>query len=74
MYCLANLLFYGIPLLYYTNFNASINFCLSFSISISFSSISECNSFEEFCGDFEKLVILSDTLRPIESPVASSVF
>ena len=81
MYCLENLLFFDIPLLYYTNLNSSIicflfsgDIYLSFGISLSFSSI-----FEAFCGwisfeDFEILVILSAILLPIRSPVASEVF
>ena len=44
---------------------------LSFDISISFSSASECNSFEK-C--FDEFVILSDILLTFKSPVASAVF
>ena len=79
MYCLENLLFFDIPLLYYyTNLNLSIICCLfsgdiylSFGISISFSFVFECNSFEAFCeensfGDFEILVILSAILLSIK--------
>ena len=53
MYCLTNLLFFDISLLYYINPNSSIICCLfsggiyfSFGISISFSSVFECNFFE----------------------------
>ena len=79
MHCLTNLLFFGIPLLYYTNLNSSIICCLSsgdmylflrvvLSKSISVSLF--CNSLADF---FEMLVILSAILLPIKSPVASAV-
>ena len=82
MYCLTKLLSFDIPLLYYnTNFYSSITCCLfsgdiylSFGISVSFSSVFKCNSFEcNFFGDFEALVILSAILLPIKSPAASAV-
>ena len=76
---LSNLLFFGIPLLYYyINFNSSIICCLSsgdiylfFGIGISLLASFGDNSFENF---FETLVILSAILLPIKSPVASAVF
>ena len=82
MYHLSNVLFFGIPLLYYyLNLNSSINCCLScgniylsFGISLlaPFDDNSfECNSFGDF---FETHVILSAVLLPIKSPVASAVF
>ena len=77
MYCLANLLFFDTALFYYTNLNSSIISCLfsgeiylSFDISISFSFVFECNSFE----DFETLAVLSAILLPIKSPVAPAIF
>ena len=82
LYCLTNLLFLVIPLLYYhTNLNSSIICCvfsgdmyLSFGISLLASSV-ECISFEfNSFEDFEILVILSAFLLPIKSPVASVVF
>ena len=87
MYCLANLLFFDIPLsYYYNNLNLSVTCCLFpgdvyiyFGISISFTSVFEGNSFEAFCpwnsfGDFEIIVTLSAVLLIIKSPVASIVF
>ena len=78
MHHLSNLLFFGIPLLYYyINLNSSIICCLfcgdiylCFGISLlaSFDGNSfEWNSFGDF---FEELVIL----LPIKSPVASPFF
>ena len=62
---LLNLLFFGIPLLYYVSFNSSIIFCLflveiyiSFGISLLTSS----------CDFFDALVVLSAILLPIKSP------
>ena len=81
MYCLTNLLFYDVPLLYYyANLNSSKIYglfsggiYLSFGISVSFLPVFKCNSFEcIFFGDFETL--LSAILLPIKSPVASAVF
>ena len=75
MNCLTNHLF-DITLLYYFNLNSSIiclfsvDTYLSFDFSISFLSVFECNSF----GYFAVLVILSETLLQIKSPVASAVF
>ena len=83
MYFPTNLLFFGIPLLYYyANFNLSIICYLSWgdmylflglAISTSFSFVSTllCNSLEGF---FETLVILSAILLLIKSPVVSAVF
>ena len=47
---------------------------LPFDISISFSSVFECNFFEAFRGDFEIHVTLSANLLHIKSPVTSAVF
>ena len=81
MYCLANLLFFDIPILYYyTNLNSSIICCvfsgdvyLSFRISISSlaSLFYVCSSLEEF---LEVFVTLSAISLPNKSPVASAVF
>ena len=67
---LLNLLFFGIPLLYYVSFNSSIIFFLSlgeiyFSFSISLLTSS--------CDFFDALVILSAILLPIKSSVAFAV-
>ena len=78
---LLNLLFFGIPLLYYyINPNSSINCCLSCGdIYLSFG-ISLLASFGGNYLDFvegnsvDVLVILSAILLPIKSPVASAVF
>ena len=84
---LSNLLFFGIPLLYYyVNLNSSIICCLSFGeIYLSFG-ISLLTSFDciySFCDFFDALVtsfglgfavILSAILLPTKSPVASGVF
>ena len=82
MHHLLNLLFFGIPLLYYyINLNSSIICCLScgdiyISFGISLLASFECNSFE--CNSvedfFEALVILSAILIPIKSPVPPAVF
>ena len=68
---LSNLLFFGIPLLYYVSFNSSIIFCLSFGEIYLSLGISLLTSFRDF---FDALVILSAILLPIKSPVASAVF
>ena len=79
-YCLRNLLFFDISLLYYCiNLRSSIIFCLSFGditlclgfyLSCSVVSISEL-----FCCEFFKtLEILLVILLPIKLPVASAVF
>ena len=84
MYFLTNLLFFGIPLLYYyTNFCSSIicrlfsgDIYLSFSISNSLLTLSKLFCEDLFkCNYFEKLVILSSILLlPNKSPVASAAF
>ena len=75
-WCIANLLFFDISLLYYyANLNSSItcifsgDIYLSFGISLLPSPFSEC--IKDF---FEEFVILSTILFPIKSPVAFSVF
>ena len=70
MCLLSNLLFFGIPLLYYISLN-SIIFCLSFGEIYLSLGISLLTS---FCNFFDALVILSAILLPIKSPVASAVF
>ena len=68
---LSNLLFFGIPLLYYISLNSSIIFCLSFEEIYLSLGISLLTS---FCDFFDALVILSAILLPIKSPVAPAVF
>ena len=74
---LSNLIFFGIPLLYYVSLNSSIIFCLSFgeiylSFGISLLISSDCISL--FCDFFEDFAeILSAILLPIKSPVASAL-
>ena len=69
---LLNLLFFGIPLLYYVSFNSSITFCLSLGeIYLSFG-ISLLTSSD--CDFFDALVILSAILLPVKSPVDFAVF
>ena len=76
MHHLSNLLFFGIPLLYYyINLNSSIICCFScgdiyLSLGISILASFECKSLDFF----DVLVILSAILLPIKSPVASAVF
>ena len=82
MHHLSNLIFFSIPLLYYSiNLNSSIICCLScgdiyLSFGISLLVSFDDNSFEwNSLGDFfEELVILSAILLPIKSSVASSLF
>ena len=80
MHHLTNLLFFGIPLLYYyINLTSSIIFRLSCeNIYLSFVILLldsfEFNSVERSVDFFEILVILSAILLPIRSPVASAVF
>ena len=77
-YCLTNLLFFDISLLYYyINLSSSVSCCLfcgdiylSFGISISLLASSKL-FFEDF---FEAMVILSAILLPNKSPVAFSFF
>ena len=73
MHHLSNLLFFGIPLLYYyINLNSSIICCLSCgNIYLSFG-ISLLVSFDD--NFFETLVILSAISLRIKSPVASAIF
>ena len=86
-YHLSNLLFFGIPVLYYyISLNSPIIFCLSFgetylSFGISLLTSFDCiSSFRDF---FDALVtsfglgfavMLSAILLSIKSPVASAVF
>ena len=87
MHHLSNLLFFGIPLLYYyINLNSSIICCLSFgdiylSFGISLLTSFDNNSssrafFKDFLesNSFDTLVILLAILLPTRSPVASAVF
>ena len=46
----------------------------SFGISISLSSVFECDSFEAFWGHFEIIVIWSAILFPMKSLISSEVF
>ena len=74
---LSNLLFFGIPVLYYINLNSSIIFCLSFGGIYLFFGILLLTSFDcssSFCDFFDALVNLSAILLPVKSPVASAVF
>ena len=80
-HCQTNLLFFGIPLLYYhTNRNSWINCCLSSGdmhlfLRVAFSTFFSVSLFCKYLvGFFETLVILSVILLPIKSPVASAVF
>ena len=78
MHCVINSLFFDISLLYYsTSLNPSIICCL-FSGDVYFSfGASDSSLGSLFCGflDFLKtLVILSASLLPIKSPVASAYF
>ena len=82
MHHLPNLLFFGIPLLYYyINLNSSIISYLScgdiyLPFGISLLASYECNFGEGsvFGVFFETLVILSAILLPIKSPVPSDFF
>ena len=77
MHHLRNLVFFGIPsLYYYINLNSSIIFCLScgdiyLSFGISLLAAFECGSLADF---FEILVILSAIKFSTRSPLASAVF
>ena len=78
-YCLTNLLFFNIPLLfYYTNLNSSIACCLSSGDIYLFLGTSFGLVLSAFDSLFrvllETFVILSAILLPIKSPVASPVF
>ena len=76
MHHLTNLLFFGIPLLYYyINLNSSIIFCLScgdiyLSFGISLLAAFECDS---LAGIF-KILLLFAIVLPTKSQVASDVF
>ena len=77
MHHLTNLLFFGIPILYYhIILNSSIIFSLScgdiyLSFGISLLVVFKCGS---LAGFFEILVILSAIKFPTRSPLASAVF
>ena len=78
MHHLSNLLFFGIPVLYYyISLNSSIICCLSFGeIYLSFG-ISLLTSFDciyLLCDFLDELVILSAIFLPTKSPVASAAF
>ena len=77
MHHLTNLLFFGIPLLYYyINLNSSIIFCLYCGdIYLSFG-ISLLTAFEwgSLAGFFQILVILSAIKLTTKSPLGSAVF
>ena len=74
---LSNLLFFGIPLLYYISLNSSIIFRLSFGgiyFSFGISLLTSFDCISSFCDFFEGFaVILSAILLPIKSPVASAL-
>ena len=80
MYCLTNLLFFDIPLLYcYINLRSSTIFCFtSRDIHIFMGSFLPCSFLtisKLFCCEvFEIFGISSVILLPIKSPVASAVF
>ena len=87
MHHLPDLLFFGIPILYYyISLNSSIICCLScrdiyLSFGIPLLASFECNCFEcnfvednSFEGFFEIFINLSAILLPIKSPAASAVF
>ena len=74
---LSNLLFFGIPsLYYYISLDSSIIFCLSFGgiyLSFGISLLTSFDCISSFCDFFEGFaVILSAILLPIKSPVASA--
>ena len=84
---LSNLLFFGIPLLYYyISLNSSIIFRLSFGgiyLSFGISLLTSFNCISLLCDFFDALVtsfglgfavILSAILLPIKSPAASAFF
>ena len=76
MHHLTNLLFFGIPLLYYINLTSSIIFCPSCrDIYLSFG-ISLLAAFERgsLAGFIEILVIKPATLLPTRSPATSAAF
>ena len=75
MHHLTNLLFFGIPLLYfYINLNSSIIFCLScgdiyLSFGVSLIAAFECGSLAGFLKYLQSAIKL-----PTRSPLASAVF
>ena len=76
MHHLLNLLFFGIPLLYYyINLNSSIICCLSCGDRyLSFGILLLASFGGNSLDFFDTLVILSAILLPIKSPVYSAVF
>ena len=77
MHHLTNLLFFGIPLLYYyVNLNSSIFFYLSCGdIYLSFGiSLLTAIGYGSLVSFFQILVILFAIVFPTKSPVASAVF
>ena len=80
IYCLKNLLFFDILLLYYSiNLRSLIILCpssgdiyISLGIYLSCSFVTVSKLF--FCKFFEIFVILLATLLPIKSPVSSVIF
>ena len=75
---LSNLLFFGIPLLYYyISLNSSIICCLSFReiyLSFGISLLTSFDCISSLYDFFDALVILSAILLPTKSPVAAAVF
>ena len=74
---LPNLLFFGIPLLYYISLNSSIIFRFSFGgiyLSFGISLLTSFDCISSFC-DFSEgfAATLSAILLPIKSPVASAL-
>ena len=73
---LLNLLFFGIPLLYYVSFDSSKIFCLSLReiyLSFGISLLTSFDCISSFCDYFDALVILSAILLPIKSSVVSAL-
>ena len=77
MHHLTDLLFFGIPLLYYyINLNSSIIFCLSCGdVYLSFGiSLVTTFGYGSLVGFFEILLILFAIIFPTKSPVALAFF
>ena len=80
VYYSINLIFFGIPLLYYyTNLKSSIIFCLSskdicLSLGISLLCLFVTVSELFFCEVFEIFVVLSGILLPVKPQCVSAVF
>ena len=79
VYCLKNLLFFDIPLLYYfvTLRSLIIGISLSFGISLSnpIFSVSLSTVPDSFCGELlDNFTVLSAYLLPMKLPAASAVF